>query len=125
MATWAGFPPWEDAPCPLESAHINVNEIPATVCGAYAYKERKLAPLANIINRHSSFTALVRDVAVLILFTQFITACHHVHTFPGETSWKERKYLVLNKMLNMRNDPVKLTVADMENAEIDIARYVQ
>ena len=70
-------------PCTLKSAHINANDVPATVCGAYAYKKRKLAPLANIINRHSSLTALVRDVAVLILFTQFITACHHVHTFPG------------------------------------------
>ena len=28
-------------------------------------------------------------------------------------------------MINIRNDPVELTVADMENAEIDIGRYVQ
>ena len=84
-----------------------------------------MQPLTYLINRHSSLTALVRDVAVLILFSQFITACHHVQTFPGETSWIQRKYLVRSKMINMRNDSVGLTVADVEMAELDIARYVQ
>ena len=86
--------------------------------------ECKIPPLTKIINRHSSLTALTRDVAVLTLFSQFIIACHHVQTFPGQTSCNERKYLVMNKMINMCNDPVELTVADLETAELDIARYV-
>ena len=31
----------------------------------------------------------------------------------------------MNRMINVRNDYVELTVADVENAELDIARYVQ
>jgi hypothetical protein len=78
-----------------------------------------------MINRHSSHSALVLDVAVLVIFTQFITACHSLRLFPGDTSWQRKKFLVQNKMIKLRNDSVKLTVADMESAEIDLARYVQ
>ena len=85
----------------------------------------KLLPLTKIIHHHSSLTTLIRDVVVLTLFSQFIVACYRVKAFPSHTSWKERKYPVKNEMIKLHNDSVKLTVADIETAELNIARYVQ
>ena len=37
----------------------------------------------------------------------------------------ERKYLVKNEMIKLRNDTVRLTVADIETAKVNIAWHVQ
>ena len=96
--------------CDVIERHLNVNESLAIVCGTYAHRPRKMSLLTDIINCHLSLFSLVgdittfivftqlililvswfvRNVAILILFTQFITACHLVHTFPGEASWRK------------------------------------
>ena len=62
---------------------------------------------------------------MLVVFTQFMAACHDLKLFPKDTLWEARKGLVKTKMIELRNDSVELTVADLESAEIDLARYVQ
>ena len=54
-----------------------------------------------------------------------MVACHRVEIFPSHTSWKEKKYLIKLEMINLHNDSLKLKVADIENAELCIAQYVQ
>ena len=111
--------------CDVTGKLVNVVDASPTICGARIFRKRKCPPLTELINRHSTHSALIRDAAVLVIFTDFITACHSLRLFPGDTSWQRKKFLVQNKMIKLRNDSVKLTVADMESAEIDLARYVQ
>ena len=111
--------------CHVKSKIVNVAEASPTLCGDRIFRKCKLPPLTAIINRHSSHSALVHDAAVLVIFTQFITACHSLHLFPGDTSWQWKKFLVQSKMIKLHNDSVELTVADKEGTKIDLTRYVQ
>ena len=54
-----------------------------------------------------------------------MVACQRIGIFPSHTSWKEKKYLIKIEMIKLRNDSMKLNVADIENVELSIARYVQ
>ena len=81
--------------------------------------------MSKLINKHSSLTVLVRDVAVLTLFTEFMITCHRVGLFPHHTSWKAQKYLIKLELIKSRNNSLHLNVVDVERAELCIARYVQ
>ena len=84
-----------------------------------------LSLLSKLKNKHSSFTVLVRDVVVLTLFTEFMITCYRVGFFPHHTSWKAENYLIKLELIKLRNNSLHLNVADVERAELCIARYVQ
>jgi hypothetical protein len=109
----------------VQETKIKMNKRSINLLSNHKIPKKKSQPLTDLIKRHSTHSALVRQIAVLSMFKQFIQACSATHNFPGTTSWQEKKFMVRNQMIQIRNEPMKVSVADLENAELDIARYVQ
>ena len=84
-----------------------------------------LALMDYLINRHSTLNVLCRDMAILILFADFIKICAEEGLFSHHTDWKSQNYCTKNKFIQRRNGELSLSVSDIKYAEVLIAQHVQ
>ena len=75
--------------------------------------------------RHSSLNTLCHDIAFLTIFAEFMKICAEERLYPHYMDWKHQNYCVKNKLIEHRNAAMQLNIADIECAEIALARYIQ
>ena len=80
-----------------------------------------LTLMDRFIIRHSILNALCRDVAILIIFADFMKIYAEERLFSHHADWKTQNYHNKNKLIRRRNGELSLNVLDIERAEILIA----
>ena len=119
------------------SHNVTQDYVPAEIAGheemppalGVAQEEARTSLNLNLLNKliheYTSLTILVRDVAVLTLFTKIMITFHRVGRFPHHISWKVQKYLIKLELMILRINSLHLNVADVERAQLYIACHVQ
>ena len=108
----------------LESMHVTCTpstdaaELPST-----AHIQTNV--IDHITVRHSDLNALCHDIAILSIFAEFIQICAEEKLFSHHSNWNYQNYRIKNKLIKRRNAEMHLNVADIEHAEITLARHVQ